>query len=125
MGEAQHFERGQNWRAKNINSIKLDTRGRKHPVTLVQGAAPSAEVQAAMEARRAAEKRRLETEKADASERARRAARARKADAEHAEKDHTPDGWAKKKLGPRTQKQARIAAIITRSKKAKKRAPGK
>ncbi len=125
MGEAQHFEQGQNWRAKNINSIKLDTKGKTHPVTVVQGSAPSPEVQAEMQARRLAAKRRLEAEKADASKRAERAARARKADAEHAEKDHTPDGWGKRKLGPRTPKQARIAAAAARSKKSGKRAPRK
>ncbi|MGO1267098.1 MAG: hypothetical protein ACTMIY_10740 [Microbacterium gubbeenense] len=125
MGEAKHFERGTNWRAKNTNAIKLDTKGKKHPVRSVHGEAPSPEVQAEMEARRLAERRRLETEKADAKKRAERESQARKADAEHAEKDHTPAGWAERKMGPRTPKQVRIAAAVARSKKAGKRAPGK
>lgn len=93
MGEAQHFERGQNWRAKNINSIKLDIKGKKHPVEVRRVEAMSDEQAAAATARRQATKRVLETEQADRKRREVRRIAAMKADVDHAEEGHTPEGW--------------------------------
>lgn len=95
MAQAQHFEQGQNWRAKNAASIKLRAGdGRKHPVEVRAVDEKQTEEQLAEAARRRdAERARIDA-KREAAEAARRgAARERRADDRAAERYHTPAGW--------------------------------
>lgn len=95
MAQAQHFEQGQNWRAKNAASIKLRAGdGRKHPVEVRAADEQLTEEQLADAAkRRDAERARIDA-KREAAEAARRgAARERRADDRAAARSHTPAGW--------------------------------
>jgi hypothetical protein len=95
MGQAQHFEQGQNWKAKNAASIRLRVGdGQKHAVETRQ-----VESQLTDEQRREAERKREEhragiAKQRQAQEARRRGdAREKRADDLTAERDHTPDGW--------------------------------
>lgn len=95
MGQAQHFEQGENWKAKNAASIRLRVGdGRKHAVETRQVAPELDEQQ-----RRAAEQLRegqraaLSKQREAAEARRRGAAREKRADDRAAERDHTPSGW--------------------------------
>lgn len=95
MGQAQHFDQGQNWKAKNAASIKLRAGdGRKHEVTVRDSGVHLTDAEIAeAAARRDTERARLDAERA-AQEAARRGrAREQRADTKTASKDHTPSGW--------------------------------
>lgn len=93
--EAQHFEQGTNWKARNAASIKLRVGdGKKHPVQ-ARSADPSMtpeELERA-DARREQARSQLERERQAAEARARGARREAALDARHASRDHTPPGW--------------------------------
>lgn len=95
MGEAQNFEQGSNWKAKNAASIRLRVGdGRKHPVrTSSTVPALSPEQQERADRLRAQERERLAKERQARAGRAHGARREAALDARHAEKDHTPEGW--------------------------------
>lgn len=95
MGEAQNFEQGTNWRAKNAASIKLRVGdGRKHPVhTSSTPQALSPEQRERAEKLRAQERERLAKEQQARVGRNRGARHEAALDARHAKKDHTPEGW--------------------------------
>lgn len=78
MGQAQHFEQGQNWRAKNTASVRLrSSDGRKHAVALRQVPVSLTDEQiAAAERTRAIARARAEAQLE--AEKARRQATARK-----------------------------------------------
>lgn len=95
MGQAQNFEQGQNWKAKNAASIRLRVGdGRKHAVESrqVEPALTDAQRHAAEDAREA---QRIALSKQREAQEARRrgAARDKRADDRTAERDHTPAGW--------------------------------
>lgn len=95
MGQAQNFEQGQNWKAKNAASIRLRVGdGRKHAVESrkVEPALTDAQRRAAEDAREA---QRVALAKQREAQEARRrgAARDKRADDRTAERDHTPAGW--------------------------------
>jgi len=95
MGQAQHFEQGSNWKAKNAASIRLRLGdGRKHPVqqSTAESAMTPAE-RARADARREQERTRLENERQAREGRERGARRDAALDAKHASQDHTPEGW--------------------------------
>lgn len=92
MGQAQHFEQGSNWKAKNAASIKLRAGdGKNHPVSesRVESSMTLAERERAL-ARREQERTRIEKAR---QARDRGARRDTEMDAKHASGDHTPAGW--------------------------------
>jgi hypothetical protein len=95
MAQAQHFEQGSNWKAKNAASIRLRVGdGKKHPVaeSSVDPALTPSERESA-DARRQLERERLAREHQAREGRERGARRDAAMDAKHASKDHTPAGW--------------------------------
>ena len=95
MGQAQHFEQGSNWKAKNAASIKLRAGdGKKHEVTesRVEPSLTPAERERAL-ARREQERARIAKARQAREGRNRGARRDTEMDAKHASGDHTPAGW--------------------------------
>lgn len=93
--EAQNFERGTNWKAKNAASIRLRSGdGKKHPV-ITTNTAPTltGEARARAERIRVAEQDRIARQRQAREAAARGAARDAKAESRHADRGHTPDGW--------------------------------
>ncbi len=93
--EAQHFEQGTNWTARNAASIKLRVGdGKKHLVqaTSADSSMTPEELERA-DARREQGRSQLESERVAAEARARGARREAALDTRHASRDHTPPGW--------------------------------
>jgi hypothetical protein len=95
MGQAQHFDQGQNWKAKNAASIRLRVGdGQKHAVETRHGEpALSAEQRRAAEDRREVQRAELAKSREAQDARRRGAVRDKRADDRTAERDHTPAGW--------------------------------
>jgi hypothetical protein len=95
MAQAQHFEQGSNWKAKNAASIRLRVGdGKKHAVAeSIVDPALSHTDRVRAEAIRDSERSRLAREREAREGRERGAHRDAAMDAKHASRDHTPEGW--------------------------------
>lgn len=95
MGQAQHYDQGQNWKAKNAASIRLRVGdGRKHEVQTRQvETAMSDEQRQAAEGMRESQRQSFAKQREAQEARRRAAANDKRADDQSAERDHTPDGW--------------------------------
>lgn len=92
--ESQNFDRGTNWKAKNAASIKLRSGdGKKHPVEVRTAPTLTGEERARAEQVRAAEQDRIARQRQAREAAARGEQRDARAEARHAERDHTPEGW--------------------------------